>query len=45
MTEEEIEMRTRFRSIAQISCAIVFVFAAIADTRCQPKFSGTTRKD
>jgi len=29
MTEEEIEMRTRFRSIAHVTCAIVFVFAAL----------------
>jgi hypothetical protein len=29
MTEEEIEMRTRFRSIAHVMCAIVFVFAAL----------------
>src|SRR3954463_7984833 len=29
ITDEEIEMRTRFRSIAHFSCAIVFVFAAL----------------
>src|SRR5262252_1030747 len=29
MTEEEIEMRTRFRSVGHILCAIVFVFAAL----------------
>src|SRR6201991_3144817 len=29
ITEEEIEMRTTFRSIAHVLCAIVFVFAAL----------------
>ena len=44
ITEEEIEMRSRFRLFAQISCAI-FICVRVIDYTDVSKFSGAAWKD